>query len=226
MTPNPGRSSEWRLFRRAFLWGLAAFTLAWSLRAGADDAVGPTLTPPPAPLPVEGPGIAVRSVPAAPVELALPPAGLETAPAPLPPTETVPYSGTLPTPQATVTTFGEDGWSVTIVPRGSREVLVNGLRYEDVYASIPYRRAEYLANPGYRHEATLEVMFGQLRPKTVVSQYQPRTVPLPPFAPYKPYRYSQTELNYLFFRPMGMPYPWNFPLTSFYPSYPAYPMLY
>ncbi|MFM9961582.1 MAG: hypothetical protein ACKV2Q_10185 [Planctomycetaceae bacterium] len=41
--------------------------------------------------------------------------------------------------------------------------------YIEVYNSIPFRRSEYLANPSYRHEATIEILLGQIRPKTVVN---------------------------------------------------------
>lgn len=188
----------WRPFRRVFLWTLAAVILLWSLKAGADEPSG-------APY---------RAAPAA------------AAVAPAPAEQPLPLSPTVVVPPATVTTFPEEGWSVTIAPHALREVRVNGLRYEDVYASIPYRRAEYLANPGYRHEAALELMFGQMRPKTVVSRYEPQLIPLPAFSVYRPYRYSQTELNSLYYRPLGLPYAWNFPLAPYYPSYPAYPLLY
>lgn len=40
--------------------------------------------------------------------------------------------------------------------------------YREVYNSIPFSRSEYLANRDYRHEATMELLMGQLRPKTVV----------------------------------------------------------
>jgi hypothetical protein len=47
--------------------------------------------------------------------------------------------------------------------------------YLRVYTSIPFLRSEYIANPSYRHEATMEILFGQLRP-TVVHKHpgQPR----------------------------------------------------
>ena len=44
---------------------------------------------------------------------------------------------------------------------------INPGAYAEVYNSIPYSRAEYFANPAYRHEATMEILFGQLRPRTV-----------------------------------------------------------
>lgn len=45
--------------------------------------------------------------------------------------------------------------------------------YAEVYNSIPFRRSEYLANPNYRHEATIEILIGQLRPKTVLMHASP-----------------------------------------------------
>ena len=38
--------------------------------------------------------------------------------------------------------------------------------YRRVYNSIPFNRAEYNANPSYRHEATMSILFGK-RPSTV-----------------------------------------------------------
>ncbi len=39
--------------------------------------------------------------------------------------------------------------------------------YREIYNSIPFSRAEYDANPGYRHQATMEIMLGQLHPIVV-----------------------------------------------------------
>ncbi len=53
--------------------------------------------------------------------------------------------------------------------------------YKTVYNAIPYSRAEYLANPGYRHEATMEFLFGEMRPTTIHKQDTPRRIyNLPP----------------------------------------------
>ncbi|MCA9070171.1 MAG: hypothetical protein KDA84_14660, partial [Planctomycetaceae bacterium] len=41
---------------------------------------------------------------------------------------------------------------------------VNPADYWRVYRSIPFLRSEYVANPSYRHEATMEILLGQLRP--------------------------------------------------------------
>ena len=45
---------------------------------------------------------------------------------------------------------------------------LNSEAYREIYNSIPFRRTEYLANRDYRHEATMEILFDQLRPRTVV----------------------------------------------------------
>lgn len=212
MTHPTTSDRPWFTFRRAFLWGLAAFTLLWSLRAEAGTNDQPTLNDPAAlPLTPSDPAAA----PAAPVEAAVLPSA------------TNPSDASVGIPGASVTHFPESNWTVTIIPNApsGSAATINGRRYDEVYASIPYRRAEYLADPGYRHEATMEVLFGQLRPKTTVSHYTPRTVPTPAFSVYKPYRASQSDY-YRTWRGSAAPYSWNFPLTPYYPAYPAMPMLY
>lgn len=77
-------------------------------------------------------------------------------------------------------------------------------RYLEVYASIPFFRSEYVANPSYRHEATMEILFGQLRP-TVVHKYQPRaadyvTPDINYVQPYSFYRHGR-RYNYNFWYP-------------------------
>ena len=47
------------------------------------------------------------------------------------------------------------------------------MSYADALAEIGFSRAEYEANPAYRHEAAMELMTGQLRPTTVVKQTVP-----------------------------------------------------
>lgn len=47
--------------------------------------------------------------------------------------------------------------------------------YREFYNSIPFNRTEYLANRDYRHEATMELLMGQLRQKTVVKFERPST---------------------------------------------------
>src|SRR5689334_15091468 len=47
------------------------------------------------------------------------------------------------------------------------------ISYEQAYNSIPFSRAEYLANPSYRHDTAVEMVFGQLRETTIVRNSQP-----------------------------------------------------
>lgn len=46
--------------------------------------------------------------------------------------------------------------------------------YREIYNSIPFSRAEYDANPAYRHQATMEIMLGQLHPIIVAPPAPPR----------------------------------------------------
>lgn len=48
--------------------------------------------------------------------------------------------------------------------------------YREIYESIPFSRAEFDANPAYRHQATMEIMLGQLHPVIVI----PAAPPQPP----------------------------------------------
>jgi hypothetical protein len=52
-------------------------------------------------------------------------------------------------------------------------IPVPRMTYAQAYAQIPFSRSEYEANPCYRHDAALELMFGVLRPMTVVRSTTP-----------------------------------------------------
>ena len=41
--------------------------------------------------------------------------------------------------------------------------------YRRVYNSIPFSRAEYKANPNYRHDSTMEILTGNARHQTVIN---------------------------------------------------------
>jgi len=47
------------------------------------------------------------------------------------------------------------------------------MTYAEAYAQIPFSRSEYEANPAYRHDAAMELMFGMLRPMTVIRSTVP-----------------------------------------------------
>ncbi|MEZ6065052.1 MAG: hypothetical protein R3B90_04955 [Planctomycetaceae bacterium] len=168
-----------KLFRRVFLWTLCAFLLASAVRG--DDSVPP--------------------MPAAAIEPAVVPV--------VQPHEVAPYGHAGNTSATFETPSGP--WTVTIAPSAPRSGSVvgpTGLTYEQAYASIPYRRAEYLANPGYRHEAAMELMYGQLRPTTNVRQSNPQTIPLPQSSLYKPYMFSASDL-YHALPPVSGRYGWG-----------------
>jgi hypothetical protein len=66
------------------------------------------------------------------------------------------------------------------------------MTYAEAYGAVPFNRAEYEANPGYRHQAAVELMFGVLRPTTMVQQYTPRASRYPDFYQ-MPYGRSDTQ---------------------------------
>ena len=82
---------------------------------------------------------------------------------------------------------------IEIIPAATSSAVVKGRSYEDVYRSIPYNYTEYLANPGYRHDAAMEILFGELRPTTIVRQYEPQVIQNLPPMEYQPYRWSHSE---------------------------------
>ena len=47
--------------------------------------------------------------------------------------------------------------------------------YKSIYSSIPFSRAEYVANPGYRHQATMSIILGQPYAVTPVN-YRPQVL--------------------------------------------------
>jgi hypothetical protein len=55
------------------------------------------------------------------------------------------------------------------------------LTYQEAYDSVPFSRAEYTANPAYRHEAALELVFGVQRATTIVKM--PAGCPEPAASP-------------------------------------------
>jgi hypothetical protein len=94
---------------------------------------------------------------------------------------------------------------------------VDPAAYWCVYRTIPFIRTEYLANPAYRHEATMEFLFGQLRP-TVIHKTQaslPAPPALRPVAPIPPWTYDvylgQIPTFVQRYRPPAIPF--GYPLT-------------
>ena len=62
------------------------------------------------------------------------------------------------------------GWKIAVTPGDSptpSTVVPQTALYRDIYNSIPFSRAEYNANPSYRHDATMEFLFNQMRPTVI-----------------------------------------------------------
>ena len=84
-----------------------------------------------------------------------------------------------------------------------------GETYRRIYEAIPFNRAEYNVNPSYRHDATMEILTGHPRHRTIVT-HSTRTGPAVrprPSVPVLPYRYNNPSrgLNYYFYFPY-----WNY----------------
>lgn len=55
--------------------------------------------------------------------------------------------------------------------------------YRATYDAIPFSRTEYDANPSYRHDTAMEIMFGKMRP-TTIHRYQHNTRPATQASPW------------------------------------------
>jgi hypothetical protein len=89
-------------------------------------------------------------------------------------------------------------YGVTVSPDPRSDIEQLGRRYAEAYRAVPFNRAEYDANPSYRHEAAMEFVFGQMRPTTIVKQMGPPQTDEPAYNPYRPYLPSTGDL-----------YPWR-----------------
>jgi hypothetical protein len=95
-------------------------------------------------------------------------------------------------------------------------VEVDPAAYWFVYRTVPFIRTEYEANPSYRHEATMEFLFGQLRPTVIHKHYdvrRPAPAARPAFVP--PWIYDrylgQIPTFMLRYRPPAIPF--GYPLS-------------
>lgn len=76
-----------------------------------------------------------------------------------------------PPPAATDANAEYEGVAINPAPVSTREF--NAKSYVDVYNSIPFSRSEYDYNPGYRHEATMELLLGQVKTRTIIERAAP-----------------------------------------------------
>lgn len=81
-------------------------------------------------------------------------------------------------------------------PQGSPADLVR--LYRQVYNSIPFSRAEYDASPSYRHDATMEFLFGQMRP-TVIHRGTTKVDVNLPSVDFVPPPYNRYGMNSFFY---------------------------
>lgn len=112
-----------------------------------------------------------------------------------------------------------DDWSIEITPATRAAVAATDAAdadaasvdpggYERIYAAIPFQRAEYNTNPGYRHDSTMEILTGNPRHQTIVRHDNRRTTPLfSRDSALIPYRYNNLRwgMNYSFYFPY-----WNY----------------
>ena len=67
---------------------------------------------------------------------------------------------------------GESDWCcdqqpAVLPPAGAVDPRYLSQMYYEIYKSIPFIRAEYDANPSYRHDTTVEFLFGKMRPTVI-----------------------------------------------------------
>ncbi len=75
-------------------------------------------------------------------------------------------------------------WEMTIrnhTPDKGPVFEKNGLTYEQAYNAIPFNRTEYDANPSYRHDSAMELLFNELRPTTIIRSQSSRASKYPSF---------------------------------------------
>lgn len=60
-----------------------------------------------------------------------------------------------------------DPTPVVSPPEGIVDPRYLSQMYPEIYKSIPFNRAEFNANPSYRHDTTVEFLFGKMRPTVV-----------------------------------------------------------
>ena len=54
-----------------------------------------------------------------------------------------------------------------VPPAGTVDPRYLARMYSEIYRSIPFNRAEYNANPSYRHDTAVEFLFGKMRPTVI-----------------------------------------------------------
>lgn len=109
--------------------------------------------------------------------------------------ETVQQKPTVPAAEPPAELKAPETFDVAI-NAGASSATFNGRSYAEIYRSIPYNQAEYYANPGYRHDATMSILFGQ--PVTTPVMRGAGDTGMPPqqprYSPYQPYFMTPSEV--------------------------------
>ena len=100
----------------------------------------------------------------------------EDEPAPAPEVEPVAPPATEPAPGTAEPATVPENPPVTPGVAGP-----SAITYGEAYNASPFSRTEYEANPSYRHDAALEIMFGTARPTTIIRQSAPQVNRYPDF---------------------------------------------
>ena len=87
-------------------------------------------------------------------------------------------------------------------PANPQIVVPQTALYRDIYFSIPFNRVEYNAVPSYRHDATMELLFNQMRP-TVIQRGATNV--------------NQFGLNAGYYGGYPSGYPYTYPYQPYYP---------
>lgn len=115
--------------------------------------------------------------------------GQDLAPMPLPESALTPAPAVSPAPQQYTElvprTFSSEDWSMDIRPARKVQVTspvtiqdapVDAAAYARIFASIPFNRAAYNANPNYQHDSAMEILTGNARHQTIVRHSTTRAV--------------------------------------------------
>ena len=102
---------------------------------------------------------------------------VDPEPLPMPPAPTPQL-----TPAAEPSEYSEiNDMGIAIVPNYRQPTRAD--EYEQLYDAIPFSRAEYLANPSYRHDSTMELMTGVPRQSALSRGYTPQIASETPRSP-------------------------------------------
>ncbi len=147
----------------------------WSITITPADRIVAAIEEPTAPL-LEGEKLSPTFLEAGEIEPVDEPS-TETVPSPQAQEAPVPMPPS-PAPAVETPTFDSPRFyevpdtGIAIIPNHSQ--LSRGDDYEQIYNSIPFSRAEYLANPSYRHDTTMELLTGTPRQTVVHRNYTPQ----------------------------------------------------